>query len=344
MCTGSGGSSVRDLGTSPTTGHALSNRHSGDSFAHTPTSDVSSNHSAVSSGHGLEYHPQHGALPPPPPTSTQEDNTPREPDGNIHPNYGLLPQPPPSSSTNHNEVSPEQEASMQRPVPSGPLPPPPPIITGPPNGHHPSAYPPSATHSQCSDSELGPQSMAHTESTMSSLSLDDGLNSYSTSEAPSTTTSTRSSYPSLASVDHAAAAELVALRKTVETLRHENKQLQVQLDEAVRHIHTLETENRRLQEHFQQQQRPSNLHFHSGGGVGLHHSAYPYPSPGSGNLTPPRPAHSTRNHSPGPVPASSSGLMGEKELASSLYSAHSSGSINSFSSRGSYNNPSESQV
>ena len=179
---------------------------------------------------------------------------------------------------------------------------------------------------------------------MSSLSLDDGLNSYSTSEAPSTTTSTRSSYPSLPSVDHAATTELVTLRKTVETLRRENKQLQVKYDEAMRHIHTLETENRRLQEHFQQQPRPSNLHFHSGGGVGLHHSAYHYPSPGSGNLTPPRPAHSTRNHSPGPVPALGSGLMGEKELASSLYSAHSSGSINSFSSRGSYNNPSESQV
>ena len=348
VCTGSGGSSIQDLGTSPTAGHALSNRHSGDSFAHTPTSDVSSNHSAASSGHGLEYHPQHGALPPspPPPTSTQEDNTPREPDGNIHPNYGLLPQSPPSS-TNRNEVPPEQEASMQRPMHGGPLPPPLPPVTGPPNGHHPSAYPPSATHSQCSDSELGPQSMAHTESTMSSLSLDDGLNSYSTSEAPSTTTSTRSSYPSLASVDHAAATELVTLRKAFETLRREKKQLEIKYDEAIRHIHTLETENRRLQEqliHFQQQPRPSNLHFHSGGGGGLHHSAYHYPSPGSGNLTPPRPVHSTRNHSPGPVPASGSGLMGEKELASSLYSAHSSGSINSFSSRGSYSNPSESQV
>ena len=54
---------------------------------------ASSNVSAASSG--VDYHPEHGALPPsPPPTSTQEDNTPREPDGNVQPNYGLLPYPP----------------------------------------------------------------------------------------------------------------------------------------------------------------------------------------------------------------------------------------------------------
>ena len=53
---------------------------------------ASSNVSAVSSG--VDYHLEHGALPPsPPPTSTQEDNTHCEPDGNIHLNYSLLPYP-----------------------------------------------------------------------------------------------------------------------------------------------------------------------------------------------------------------------------------------------------------
>ena len=330
------------------TGHALaSNRYSGDSFPRTPTSDVSSNHSAASSGQGLDYHPQHGALPPPPPpTSTQqEDNTPREPDGNIHPNYGLLPcPPPPPSSTNQNEISPEQEASTVHPMHGGPPPPPITTVTGPPNGHHPVAYAPSATHSQCSDSELGPQSMSHTETTMSSLSLDDGLNSYSTGDAPSTTTSTRSSYPSLATVDHSTTVELESLRKAFENLKFENKQLKIKYDESRNRVHVLENENRRLQEqliHYQQQQRPSNLHFHPivVGGGGVHPSAFHYTSPGSGNLTPQKVVHSARNPSPGPGP----GSMGEKDLASSLYSAHSSGSINSFSSRGSYN-PSESQV
>ena len=332
VCTGLGG--VRDLGTSPT-GHAHNNRHSGDSFAHTPTSDVSSN-SAASSGQGFDFHPEHGALPPsPPPTSTQEDNTPREPDGNVHPSYGVLPSDPPPTSTNRNEVSPEQEASTMH---TGPLPPFPPG-TGPPNGHHtPAGYPPSTSHSQCSDNELGPQSMAHsTETTMSSFSLDDGLNSYSTGDAPSTTTSTGSSYPSLASKDHVATAELDTLRKEFENLKYEKKQLEIKYDEAMHLVRTLQGENRRLQEQISQfqQPRPSNLHFHPtmvGGGQYSY-----YTSPASGSLTPPRMPHTTRNLSPGPGPCS----MGEKP--SSLHSAHSSGSINSFSSRGSYN-PSESQV
>ena len=337
VCTGSGGNNVRDLGTSPT-GHTHNNRHSGDSFAHTPTSDVSSNSAASSGQQGLDFHPEHGALPPsPPPTSTQEDNTPREPDGNVHPSYGLLPCPPPSTSTNQNEVSPEQEASTQFPMHTGPLLPPPPT-TGPPNGHHTAAgYPPLASHSQCSDSELGPQSMTHTETTMSSLSLDDGLNSYSTGDAPSTTTSTRSSYPSLASMDHTATAELESLRKAYDNLKFEKKQLEVKYDEAMHLIRTLQREKSRLQEQISQfqQQRPSNLHFHPTVAGGGQHPYYS--SPASGSLTPPRAVHPTRNLSPGPGP----GSMGEK--SSSLHSAHSSGSINSFSSRGSYN-PSESQV
>ena len=314
-----------NLGTSPT-GHTHNNRNS-DSFVHTPTSDVSSN-SATSSGHGLEYHPQHGALPPyPPPTSTQED-VPSEPDGSVHPNYGLLPSPPPPTSTNQNEVSPEQEASI--------LPPPLPTMSGPPNGHH-SGYPPPATHSQCSDSELGPQSIGRTETTMSSVSLDDGLNSYSTGDAPSTTTSTRSSYPSLASVDNTA-AELDTLRKAFEKLKHEKKQLEVNYDEALQTIHKLERENSILQEQIQQfqHQRPTNLHFHPAAMGGPPPPLYHYSSPASGSLTPQRAVYSTRNVSPGPGP------VGERDL-SSLRSANSSGSINSFTSRGSYN-PSESQV
>lgn len=312
-------------------------------------SDVSSNHSAASSVQGLDYHPEHGALPPsPPPTSTQEDNTPREPDGNVHPNYGLLPSspPPPSSSTNQNEVSPEQEASMQHPMQAGPPPPPLATVTGPPNGHDTVAYPQSLTHSQCSDSELGPQSIAHTETTMSSISLDDGLNSYSTGDAPSTTTSSRSSYPSLPSMDHAnAAAELETLRKAFEDLKFEKKQLEIKYEETRHRMHLLESENRRLQEQiisFHHQPRPSNLHFHSGVVVGGMHPPppYQYSSPGSGNLTPPRPMHSARNVSPGPGP----GSIGDKDHPSSLRSPHGSqGSINSFSSRGSYNH-SESQV
>lgn len=296
---------------------------------HTPTSDVSSN-SATSGGHGLEYHPEHGALPPsPPPTSAKEDDIPAEPDGSIHPNYGVRPpSPPPLSSTNQNEVSPEQEASV--------LAPPLPSVSAPPNSHH-SAYAPLATHSQCSDSELGPQSIGHTVTTMSSLSLDDGLNSYSTGDTPSTATSTRSSYPSLATMDNTA-AELDTLRKAFEKLKYDKKQLEVKYGEAVQRIQVLERENARLRDQVQQfqHQRPSNLHFPPMAVGGPPPPSYQYSSPASGNLIPQRALYSTRNVSP------VSGPVGERDL-SSLHSANSSGSINSFTSRGSYN-PSESQV
>lgn len=320
-------SGANNLGTSPI-GHTHNNRNSGDSFVHTPTSDVSSN-SATSSGQGLEYHPEHGALPPyPPPTSTQEDNIPSEPDDSVHPNYGQRPPSPPPLSTNQNEVSPEQEASVYVP----PLP----SVSGPPNSRH-SGYAPLATHSQCSDSELGPQSIGHTETTMSSLSLDDKLNSYSTGDTPSTTTSTRSSYPSLATVDNTA-AELDTLRKAFEKLKSEKKQLEVKYGEATQKILVLERENAKLREQVQQfqHQRPSNLHFHPAAIGGPPPPSYHYSSPASGSLTPQRAIYSTRNISPGPGP------VGERDL-SSLHSANSSGSINSFTSRGSYN-PSESQV
>ena len=56
-------------------------------------STFTSNVSTTSSGE--EFHPEHGVLPPsPPPTSTQEDNFPSEPGGNVHPTYGLFPSPP----------------------------------------------------------------------------------------------------------------------------------------------------------------------------------------------------------------------------------------------------------
>ena len=308
---GTGGGTLQEPGT-----NLADHAHSRDGVpvVHTPTSDVSNNSTTSS---GLEVHPDHGLLPPaPPPTSGHEDNVP--PDGSVHPAYGMLPSPPPPSTNEPEIVSPKQEASRPPPLPSTA-----------PNGHH-GGYP-QPSYSQCSD-ELGPQSMVHSETTMSSLSTEDGL-SYSTGEAPSTSTSTRSSYPSLASIDNT--TELETLRKAFENLKYEKKQLEQKYNEAMHSIRTLQREKNKLQEHVYQLQhhRPSNLHIHP---AGPPPPAYHYSTP-PGSLTPPRGVRSARNLSPSPGP------VGERELPSSLHSANSSGSINSYTSRGSYN-PSESQV
>ena len=112
VCTGSGGSAHQKLVTSTTLKKAETGSlwHQPNSLA--PLSDIDDGYSTgrlstftsnVSSGSsGPEFHPEHGALPPsPPPISTQEDNIPTEPDGNVHPNYGLLPSPP---TINQSEV------------------------------------------------------------------------------------------------------------------------------------------------------------------------------------------------------------------------------------------------
>ena len=306
------------MGTSPT--DSAHNRDSGTSFVHTSTSDVSNTSS------GLEYHPEFGPLPPnPPPSSAPQEDGVLQPDGSIDPEFGIRPSTPPLCSSIHQNVVSPHQASHTVAVASFSTPPDGSV----PNGHQSSYH--HSTHSQYGD-ELGPQSTAlSTDMTTmsSSITLEEGL-SYSTSDAPSTITSTTSSYPSLPTID--GMVELERLRKLVEHLELENKQLRQKYDEVL-------LENRSLQKQLHNQTRPSNLNFHSGVGPlvgGAHSAVYHYSSPGS--LTPPRALRSTRNLSPSPGP------VGEKDLPH-LRSAISSGSINSYSSRGSYTpSPSISQV
>lgn len=218
-------------------------------------------------------------------------------------------------------VSPQQEGTSQ---------PPPPSIA--PNGPH-SGF----TEPSWYIDELGPQSIAPSETTMSSLSTDNTSYSIERSIPPpshsSSTTSTASqnSYPSLNGGDNT--ADLDKLQKAFEMLRFEKKQLEQQNTTARQKIQALERENSKLREQLYQQ-RPSNLHLPT---HGVPAPSYHYSPAGDyHSLTPPRGVVRSRNLSPSPGP------VGEKEFPR-LQAANSTGSLSSYSSRGSYN-PSESQV
>lgn len=142
--------------------------------------------------------------------------------------------------------------------------------------------------------------------------------------------------PPLANADNI--AELETLRTVFEKLKFETKQLEQNYDKAILKMHTLEGENVRLRQHlhqFQQQNRPTILHFHPKAvaqgqpPLPVHHYKS---SPASGSLTPPRGAdQSTRNPgfaSPGPEP------VGEKDLPrQTSESADNSSSVSSHMSQ-----------
>ena len=295
------------------------------SYVNTPTSDISNNGSS-SSQH--EIHPDYGVLPPsqPPPLSKDTSQL-CQAQGDTHPKYGLRPNPPPASSNSASLISPQQEmmAASHLPPPA-------------PNGHHNAAYvdttgPPSFTD------ELGAQSMAYTDTSLSTMSTNDTSLSTSdletgkmltsrSSSAPSTTS--MSGYPQLATVE-GLSMELERVRKELERVKLE-KQRQDNDYKAM--VQSLQIENMRLKEQLYHH-RPSNLHivpphipssYHYMGGAGVDYS-----------LTPPMGMAGRQRH-----PSPSPGPVGERE-SPVLRSAISSGSLNSHSSKGSYN-PSESQV
>ena len=273
----------------------------------------------------LDMHPDHGLLPPNPPPPSAPDNSLPGPgdavDGNSHPQYGLRPPPPPSTPSGGSCIAPQQEVTSQMTAP----------YSAPPNGQH-GGYT-ETSNSQCSD-ELGPQSMGHSETTMTS-----NATSYSTSdyERPSgppshtlsdNSTTSRSSYHSLGNADDQE-AELERLRKIVEQLKFKNRQLE-QTVGGLRH------ENMELKKQLNQQ-RPSNLQFTQPYRPPPYHYSPGHGAGGDYNSLTPSRGVVLRPRNPSPSPG---GEWGDVPV---LRPANSSGSLNSHSSKGSYT-PSESQV
>lgn len=265
-------------------------------------------------------HPKHGLLPPNPPPPSAPDNSFPSPvdgiDGDTHPQHGLRPPHPPPTPSNGNYVAPQQVTSLDTPS-----------YSAAPNGGY-----TEASNSQCSD-ELGPQSMTHTETSMSSMSTND--TSFSTGDfekvlAPpgralsNSSAASRSSYHSAGSIEDQS-FELDRLRKEVVQLKAERTHLQ-QMVTGLQH------ENSQLREQLVPH-RPSNLQF-------MQPRPPPYYSQGHwvdyNSLTPSSRSQVLRPRNPSPSPG------GDREFGI-LRPANSSGSLNSYSSKGSYT-PSESQV
>lgn len=253
-----------------------------------------------------DVHPEFGRLPPPPPpssTTTAAHNHAQPNSEDDHPQFGVRPPPPPQSSSVGLVAAEQEVASL--------------------NSRH--SYGLEDSHSQHSD-ELGAQSIPQSAASMSTDGSTGDFATAATHSSIATSTDSQSNYSSLADD-----ADLKSLTRDCERLKAENKQLKQDLLSAHQYMQSIANENQKLKEQLAQH-RPTKLPFSS--------APPPYYGPGSAvsynSLTPAGGYYRTRNSSPSP------GSSVERDCAT-VRQAHSSGSLSSHSSRGSYNH-SESQV